>query len=95
MLNVIPEGLVRYSTSPVFTEETVPQSLQKDHRTKAGVWAKAVVSEGSIDYILEDSPDEVLTVEAGNFALIEPEVPHRVRVTGKVTLQLEFYRAGE
>lgn len=95
MLNVIPQGLIRYGASPVFSEETVPQALQKEHRTKAGVWAKAVVSEGSIEYILEESPDDVLTVAAGNFALIEPEVPHRVRVIGKVTFQLEFYRVAE
>ena len=92
MLNRHLEGLVQYGESPIFNEATVPEKLQGNHKTKAGVWARAVVLEGSIDYILEDSPGEVLTVNAGNFALIEPEVPHHVRVTGPVTFQLKFYR---
>ncbi len=95
MLNEMSEGLVRYSTSPTFTQDSVPVALRKNHKTKAGVWAKAVVTQGSIDYILEETPEDYLTVKAGNFALIEPEVPHHVRVTGKVTFHLEFYRRAE
>ncbi|WP_419904835.1 DUF1971 domain-containing protein [Kiloniella sp.] len=93
MLNTFPNNLVRYSETSVFNEDTVPEGLQRNHKTKPGVWAKAVVTRGSIDYILEDTPEDVLRVDAGNFALIEPEVPHHVRVTGEVTFQLEFYRA--
>lgn len=92
MLNTFPNNLVRYSETSVFNEDTVPEGLQRNHKTKPGVWAKAVVSSGSIDYILEDTPEDVLRVDVENFALIEPEVPHHVRVTGKVTFQLEFYR---
>lgn len=90
-----PEGLVKYSTSPAFTQDSLPTALRKNHRTKSSVWAKAVVTQGSIDYILEETPEEFLTAHAGSFALIEPEVPHRVRITGKVMFHLEFYRRGE
>lgn len=89
----LPEGLVKYSQSPVFDQESVPAALQKDHRTKAGVWARAVVSHGSIEYVLEAKPGEPLVVTAGQYALIEPQVPHHVRVIGPVVFQMEFYRA--
>ncbi len=92
MLNKHIGGLVQYSQSPLFCEKTVPAALQRNHRTKAGVWARAIVLEGSIDYVLEEKPQEKLTVDAGNFALIEPQVPHHVCVTGPVSFQLQFYR---
>ncbi|WP_108882264.1 DUF1971 domain-containing protein [Anderseniella sp. Alg231-50] len=88
----LPEGLVKYSQSPVFDQDSVPLALQKDHRTKAGVWARAVVSHGSIEYVLEAMPGDPLVVSAGQHALIEPEVPHHVRVIGPVEFQLEFFR---
>ncbi|MEO1162062.1 MAG: DUF1971 domain-containing protein [Pseudomonadota bacterium] len=89
----LPEDLVMYSQSPVFDQDSVPAALQKDHSTKAGVWARAVVSHGSIEYVLETKPGHPLVVTAGQHALIEPEVPHHVRVIGPVVFQLQFYRA--
>jgi len=88
----LPEDLVKYSQSPVFDQDSVPVALQHDHRTKAGVWARAVVTKGSIEYVLEAAPNEPVTIAAGEYALIEPGVPHHVRVVGPVVFQLEFYR---
>jgi len=42
---------------------------------------------------LRTFPDEVLVVSVGQYALIEPEVPHHVRIIWPVVFQLEFYRA--
>ena len=92
MSKKLPDGLVRYSESPIFDQSTVPQALQKNHKTKAGVWAKAVVMNGSLNYVLEGDPETRLTVHAGDYALIEPQVPHHVQVTGEVSFRLEFYR---
>lgn len=92
MLEELPKSVSKYSSSPVFDKDSVPQALRKEHRTKPGVWAKAIVLEGSIDFIFEDKPDDPITIQAGNFAIAEPEVPHHVNVTGPVKFQLEFYR---
>jgi len=92
MRQELPKSVSKYSSSPVFDQDSVPQALRKEHRTKPGVWAKAIVSEGPIDFVLESEPDAPITIQAGNFAIAEPEVPHHVNVTGPVKFQLEFYR---
>lgn len=92
MLTNLPEGLIKYSESPKFDQDTLPLALQKEHRTKAGCWAKAVLSEGSINYVLENKPEEVFTLTAGQFAIIEPEEPHHVELIGPVKFHLEFYK---
>lgn len=92
MLTNLPEGLTKYSESPKFDQDTLPLALQKKHRTKPGCWAKAIISEGSINYILEENPDEVFTLTSGQFAIIEPEEPHHVELIGPVIFHLEFYK---
>lgn len=92
MLTNLPEGLIKYSESPKFDQDTLPLALQKEHRTKSGCWAKAVISEGSINYVLENKPEEVFTLTAGQFAIIEPEEPHHVELIGPVKFHLEFYK---
>lgn len=92
MLSELPEGLVKYSTSPLFTEETLPQALQNNHKTKKGIWAKAVVIEGAIRYVLEETLDPPITLHADEFVIIEPQVPHHVEIIGSVVFCLEFYR---
>lgn len=92
MIKDLPEGLTKYYESPIFDEETLPHALQKGHKTKAGCWAKAIITEGAIGYVLKERPEEILTLSAGEFVIIEPEVPHHVEVTGPVKFQLEFYK---
>ncbi len=89
----IPDGFVKYSESPVFTQDTVPAKLQKDHDTKAGVWGKLIVSEGALDYVLAEFPNEMNRVAKGEHIIIEPTVLHHVKLAGDVKFQLEFYRA--
>ena len=92
MITVLPEGVTKYYETPKFDQDTLPLALQKEHKTKPGCWAKAIITDGSIDYVLEERPDEILTVNAGQFVIIEPEVPHHVEVTGPVLFHLEFYK---
>ena len=87
-----PEGLEKYGETPVFTTETVPAKLTSDHNTKAGVWGKLVVFEGALDYIVAGPPESATRVAAGAFAVIEPEVLHRVRLDPGTRFQVEFHR---
>ena len=48
----IPDGFVKYFESEVFTEESVPERLKTLHDTKPGVWARIVVLEGRLDYVV-------------------------------------------
>jgi len=92
MLTNLPEGLIKYSESPKFDQDTLPEALQKEHKTKPNVWAKAVISEGAINYVLENKPEDILTFSAGEFVIIEPEEAHHVEVIGPVKFHLEFYK---
>ena len=90
MTDVIPANLVKYSESPVFTEETLPQALRRDHNTKAGVWGRIVVSSGTLLYMREDRPAQIVT--AGQTAMIFPAELHKVAPKGPVTFKVEFLR---
>ena len=50
----LPDHVQRYKSTPVFTEETVPKGLLKDHNTKNGVWGLICIEQGELEYIIED-----------------------------------------
>lgn len=84
--------LTKYSESPVFTEKTVPKSLQAAHQTKPGVWGKLCVLTGGLDFVAEAPVPIATSISPGSYAVIEPTVRHHVLVTQPVTFKVEFYR---
>jgi tellurite resistance-related uncharacterized protein len=87
----LPEGFIPYQRTPIFTENSVPAGLKKDHLTKAGVWTKILVTEGKLRYHVEalDLDAELSQSRPG---IVAPEVTHRVELLGTVRFFLEFYR---
>ncbi len=88
----IPDGLVKYFESEVFTEKTVPEKLLTLHDTKPGVWARIVVLEGSLDYVVPDAPERNRRLDIGDVGIIRPTEPHRVELLGMVRFKVEFLR---
>ncbi|MCR9214625.1 MAG: DUF1971 domain-containing protein [Proteobacteria bacterium] len=86
------ENLTKYSETAVFTETTVPEKLKSRHQTKAGVWGKLVVLSGELTYIEDREKPVVQAVDPSTHAVIKPEMPHHLEVTGPVSFQVEFYR---
>lgn len=86
----LPVHVQQYSTSPVFTEETVPKGLLKDHNTKSGVWGLICVSEGELEYIIEDKETHILSPKSKG--VVEPEIKHHIKPLGAVTFYIEFYK---
>ncbi|MEH6527586.1 MAG: DUF1971 domain-containing protein [Sneathiella sp.] len=86
------QHLTKYSETPVFTEKTVPNSLQAAHETKPGVWGKLCVLTGGLNFVLEAPVPVATSLQPGNHAIIEPTVRHHVQVTQPVTFKVEFYR---
>lgn len=85
-----PEGLEAYSRSPDFTEATIPDALQRNHSTKASVWAKLHVIEGSLRFHdLVTGRTQLLS--AGAHPVIFPGVPHQVELVGPVRFFVEFH----
>ncbi len=91
MTDDIPADLVKYSESPVFTQNTIPASLQRDHQTKPGVWGRIVVSHGSLSYKRKGRVAE--TVSVGDRATIYPCELHSVAPLGEVRFRVEFLRS--
>lgn len=80
-----------YASSPIFDEQSLPDALRKDHRTKDDTWGVLRVLTGQVRLIFIDPPSEVIvTPEAP--ALIPPQATHFVELLGKMTMKVEFYR---
>ncbi len=86
------ENLTKYSETAVFNESSVPEKLQSRHQTKAGVWGKLIVLSGGLTFIDDREPEVRHPIDPSTHAVIEPEMPHHVDITGPVSFQIEFYR---
>ena len=92
MIKALPESVEYYAQTPLFDETGVPAKLTSLHDTKPGVWGKLVVISGALDYILAGPPETQQRVIEGEFAIIEPTIPHRVAIDRTVRFRVEFYR---
>lgn len=80
-----------YKTTPVFDEESLPDAIRSEHRTKAGTWGLLRVLDGRVTLVFIDPPREV-EVTPDRPADIPPQETHFVRIDGPTRLQIEFYR---
>ncbi len=89
----LPENLIGYSQTPVFTEKTAPAKLTSVHDTKPGVWGKLVVLDGELDYVTLGNSPVRKRITPLTYGVIAPAEPHRIDLVGPVRFQVEFYRA--
>ena len=100
----LPEGLVAYKQTAVFTEETLPAGLRRAHTTKAGVWGWIEVLEGAVDYVVSAPVSATFRLSAGPAwpltaasppwrGVVAPEHPHHLELLGPVRLRVVFLRA--
>ena len=87
----LPASVRPYKQTPVFSQETVPAGLLKDHSTKPGVWGVITVLSGRLQYAVP-ATGETLILSPGQAGVVEPTVPHRVKPLGQVTFSIEFWR---
>lgn len=73
----LPVSFIAYKKTPLFTEDTVPAGLKKDHSTKTGVWAKIIVSDGSLRYRVDALLIDV-ELSRDRIGVVVPEVLHSV-----------------
>lgn len=86
----LPPDAREYKRTATFTEESLPDALCKEHRTKAGTWGRIVVTEGKLEF---HSRGRVHVLHAGDVGIVEPEVTHHVTPLGAVRVHVEFWRA--
>jgi tellurite resistance-related uncharacterized protein len=85
----LPEGLIAYKRTASFSELDIPAGLLRDHRTKAGVWARIVVEDGKLEYTCSRG---AFVLRPGIDGIAPPEQPHRVRPVGTVRFHVSFLR---
>jgi tellurite resistance-related uncharacterized protein len=82
-----------YKTTPVFDQDSLPEAIRNEHRTKEGVWGLLRVLAGEVQLVFTDPPRTVtVTVTPDNPAPIPPQETHHVEVGGPMQMQVEFYR---
>lgn len=90
MSETIPANAAKYAETQLFTQDTVPDTLRRDHTTKPDVWGRIVVEEGVLLYLRADRPAQRVT--PANPATILPQENHSVATNGTVRFRVEFYR---
>lgn len=83
-----------YKSTPVFDETTLPATLRREHRTKAGAWGVIRVLEGKLRLVLDDGPGagpEGTILTPDRPGLIRPRQTHHVEPIGRMRMQVDFY----
>ena len=89
----LPTNVVPYQRTKEFTESTVPAGLLRRHDTKAGVWGRIHVLEGTLTYRILEPAVEENVLSPGIDGIVEPQVPHEVEPVGRVRFFVEFLRS--
>ena len=92
----MPEKLIAYKRMPLWTKDTMPETVQRKHNTKVGTWGKITVLKGKLKFVeLTEDGEEVAShiFEAGaDNPMAQPQAWHRVEaLTDDVEWFLEFY----
>ncbi len=86
-----PPNLVPSGSSRIFTEETIPDALQQEHKLAEGTWGVLQVLEGGIRFIdLESLLERIIS--APDHITIHPGAPHRVAIEGPVEFRIDFFK---
>jgi tellurite methyltransferase len=85
----LPRGACEYKRTATFTEQTLPDKLREEHRTKAGTWGRIVVSEGRAEF---RSRGHRFVLDTDKVGIVEPEIVHSVTPLGSVRLHVEFWK---
>jgi len=94
-MNKIPEGFVPYKRTAVFTEESIPKGLLKDHTVKEDCYAKICIIEGELDYTITEPEISTYRLNKNLPGIIEPQIKHHIKAVNKVRFFVEFYRSEE
>jgi hemoglobin len=81
---------IPFRSTPVFTNDTLPEGLRRAHSTKAGVWGLLKILKGKILYALEET-GECQMVQAPGIVVILPQQLHHVEPQGVMEMQVDFY----
>ncbi len=87
----LPAEAVKIGETPYMNQETVLQGILNKHMAPKGKVGLVVVKSGTLDYVWEDTMDDVITADVDHPIVIESERFHHVIITGDVEFKVEFY----
>ncbi len=93
MTDRLPDGIISSHSSPVFTQDTLPDALQREHALAPGHWGVLNVLEGSLRFVNLET-GKTRTISAPGAVTIHPRMRHHVAVDGPVRCRIEFFREG-
>lgn len=79
-----------YRSTPIFDQDSLPNALRREHRTKVGVWGVVRVIEGKLRLTYVEPPSEVI-ISPELPGLLLPDQPHFVEPVGEMKMQVDFY----
>ena len=79
-----------YRSTPVFTADSLPAALRKDHCTKAGTWGLLEVIAGALNYTVSLTGEKTM-LRAGETMIIAPQEMHFVEPLASMEMQVHFY----
>lgn len=91
----IPNGFGPYKRTAVFTEDSIPAGLLKNHTVKENCYAKICIIEGELDYTIIEPEVITYRLNADLPGIIEPQIKHHIKALNQVRFYVEFYRAEE
>ena len=87
----MPQNMVEFSRTKVFTESTVPDKLRKHHRLSKDVWGLLRVTAGMLTYSIDNGP--AIEVGQEQSVVIPPETLHFVTPGGHVSFDIAFFKS--
>ena len=91
----LPSKENKLGETPWLTHETVLKPILNKHMAPKGKVGLVLVKEGTLDYVWEDAPNDIITSDKDHPIVIEPERYHHVIITGDVVFKIEFYQDKE
>ncbi len=81
-----------YKSTPIFSTETLPASLQKSHSTKEGVWGVLKVMAGSLIYTIEETQESQKLIAPATALIIPKQLHYVTPNSDDLEMQVDFYR---
>jgi len=90
---VLPKDFAPYKRTPLFTQDSVPASLLKDHKTAAHSWGQLNIESGLLKYYITESGHEgEYLLDPNNPGVITSTHSHYIKPVGNVSFYIEFFR---
>ena len=86
----MPAGLNPAGSTPLFSQDSIPEALQREHALAPGRWGILHVFSGAVRFVdLESGRGRV--ARAPDSVIIPPLQPHRLVIGGELSCRIDFF----